>query len=79
MSQDQHRHNCEQNTFKDVEVRYEKINKEQWSRVLEQWHRPEHQSDKNDEIYAISYCNTLLISYCPFYGENLNEIESNNW
>ena len=39
-------HPCKENHDKDVEIRHEKINKEEWSWVLEQtWHRTEREID----------------------------------
>ena len=79
MSRKTHKHICQQNDFKNVEIHYDKINAEQWSWVLEQWYWPENRPGNNDEIRSISYCHTLLISFCPYCGENLNEIEGNSW
>ena len=76
------KHCCVENQYKDAEVRYEKINQEQWGWVLEQWQvATKHDVDdgyKGSEG-GLMCSHFLLISYCPFCGENLNKIEASTW
>ncbi len=75
-------HSCVENYDKDFEIRYEKINKEQWSWVLEQtWHRTGAEVERGlafqDE--SIMSTHTVLITYCPFCGICLTDIQENTW
>lgn len=69
-------HLCEQNWYKDVYIRYEKINKVEWSWILEQaWEVSE--IDLEDDIAGHEgqaiYSQTLMITYCPFCGSQLEQ------
>jgi len=82
MNKQEKTHYCEENWYKDTDVRYEKINKEQWSWVLEQtWHASEIEVEDGlaERAGEIISTHTVLISYCPFCGEKLTEIEENTW
>ena len=76
------KHTCEQNQYKDAEIQYEKINKEQWGWVLSQWQIAtefEIEDGYEGEIGSPMCSHHLLISHCPFCGENLEAIEKNTW
>lgn len=72
-------HNCIENIYTDAEIRYEKINIEQWSWVLEQIWVASH-SDVSDgtasNVGEIISTHTVLILYCPFCGGNLTMLKS---
>lgn len=75
-------HNCKENWYDDAEVLYRKINKEEWSWVLDQT-RAASKFDVDDgkairEGETLGF-HTLLISYCPFCGSNLTEFLKNTW
>ena len=76
-------HRCKQNWYVDVEIRYEKINVEQWSWVLEQSFRTSHNKTDNnlsdDDLENIVSSDKVLISYCPFCGCNLTKLKKNTW
>lgn len=75
-------HQCKENWYDDVVVRHEKINKEQWSWVLEQtWVAStlEVEDGLADSEGATISTHTVLISFCPFCGENLLEKQENTW
>lgn len=60
-------HHCKENTYKDVEIRYEAINSEEWSWVMNQWHEGEEGGEK------VTFCSHyLLITHCPFCGVSLD-------
>ena len=75
-------HKCKENWYSDVEIRHEKINKEEWSWVLEQtWRASKFEVEDGvaeEEGETIS-SHIILISYCPFCGLNLTEIQENTW
>ncbi len=75
-------HRCKENCNSDVEIHYEKINKEQWSWVLEQtWHASKYEvADRlAKQAGEIISTHTVLISFCPFCGKNLVEMKKNTW
>ena len=75
-------HQCKENRDDDVDIRHEKINKEQWSWVLEQtWFASKFEVEDGiaDREGATISTHTVLISYCPFCGENLTEKQKNTW
>ncbi len=82
MSKKELMHNCEQNQYHDAEIRYEKINQEEWGWVLSQWQLADeidiesgYQGEKSSQMCS----HHLLIKYCPFCGEDLEEIEQSTW
>lgn len=71
-------HICEKYIPHDVTITYEQINVSELSWVLDQyWYATEKEvkdgfaKKKGDEIVS----HRLLISYCPFCGEKLTELE----
>jgi hypothetical protein len=75
-------HKCKENWYNDVDIRHEKINKEQWSWVLEQtWCATELEVEDGiaDHEGATISTHTVLISYCPFCGIKLTEKQENTW
>ena len=75
-------HRCKKNWHKDVEIRFEKINKEEWSWVLDQaWIATKiefdtgHAEEEGEQICR----HILLINHCPFCGLNLNDVKRNTW
>lgn len=78
MSNREENYCCEGNSHKDVSIRHEKIDAIQWSWVLEStWHAIESKvkDDLASEEEIVIHSDTLLISYCPFCGENLTLIQ----
>jgi len=75
-------HHCKELRPDDVKIKYDKINMEECSWILEQtWYATKCEVDEGlAEIIgdAIS-THRLLISYCPCCGENLTKIKINTW
>ena len=64
-------HDCDRNSYKDVEIRFEGINESEWSWVLEQtWFASKFDvEDGNAEREGeIISSHIILVSYCPFCG-----------
>ena len=82
MNHKEEMHKCSANWYKDVVVRHAKINGEQWSWVLEQtWSASRSEVGDGllgDEREMLSI-HTLLISFCPFCGEELTGKMDNTW
>ena len=75
-------HSCKENHDKDVEIRHEKINQEEWSWVLVQtWHRTEREIELGFAFQdgSIISTHTVLIAYCPFCGMCLTHRQENTW
>jgi hypothetical protein len=75
-------HQCKDNRYKDVEIRHEKINREEWSWVLEStWYATETEVEDGlaTEEGIPLHSDSLLIAFCPFCGENLLEKQKNTW
>ena len=75
-------HSCKENHEKDVKIRHEKINKEQWSWVLVQtWHRTEAEIELGLAFQdgSIISTHTVLIAYCLFCGMHLTDRQENTW
>ena len=76
MIKKEEQHSCKKNGYEDAKIRYEQINVELWSWILEQtWYATESEvkdgvADHEREIIST---HTLLISYCPFCGINLTK------
>ncbi|QMU61196.1 MAG: hypothetical protein GKR92_05565 [Gammaproteobacteria bacterium] len=69
-------HQCSQNKYKDVEIRYGKINKEQWSWIIETtWYATESEVEDGlaREVRIPLHSDTLLINFCPFCGVNFSD------
>lgn len=68
--------------YDDVVIRYQKINKEQWSWALEYtWYATQSEVDDGmaDNVGSAIMSDTLLISYCPFCGYKMTELRKNTW
>jgi hypothetical protein len=64
-------HTCEENWYKDVEIRFEGINQEEWSWVLEQtWFASKFDVDDGnaEREGEIIGSHIILVSFCPFCG-----------
>ncbi|MDH5669601.1 MAG: hypothetical protein OEY86_16505 [Nitrospira sp.] len=75
-------HSCKQNQHEDAEICYEKINQKEWGWILSQWciATVDDVGDGHEGTVGAPMCSHhLLISYCPFCGENLINIEENTW
>ncbi len=75
-------HRCKENWYVDVEIRYEKINLEQWSWVFEQSFRTTRYKAGNklsNDLENIVSSEKVLISYYPFCGSNLTKLKENTW
>jgi hypothetical protein len=75
-------HDCEENFYKDVVIRYQRINVEQWSWVLAYtWYATQSEVDDGmaDSVGSIIMSDTLLITCCPFCGYRLTEEKQNTW
>lgn len=75
-------HRCKENWYSDAEIRYEKINREEWSWVLEQtWYANQEEVDDGaaEHVGDVISSHTVLITYCPFCGRKLAEGKANTW
>jgi hypothetical protein len=75
-------HRCEGNFYDDVSIRYQRINKEQWSWVFDYtWVATQNEVDEGlaETVGSPIMKDTLLISYCPFCGCKLIGIRENTW
>ena len=65
-------HACEANWYKDVEIRFEKINQQEWSWILETtWREPTETAGSDQSEGGPLNIHTILVSYCPFCGSDL--------
>ena len=70
-------HQCDANWYKDIEIRYEKINREQWSWVFGYtWYAAQSEVEDGiaNHVGDVIMMDTVLITYCPFCGDNLTEL-----
>ena len=67
-------HLCEANGYDDINIRYQRINEQQWSWVLEQEFKASDFGFESAPVPAADRCSmAALISYCPFCGVDLTE------
>lgn len=75
-------HRCDENQYNDVEIKYQKINVEQKSWVIDYtWYATQGEVDDGitEKVGDVIMSDTLLISYCPFCGNKLTDQKKNTW
>ncbi|WNZ57373.1 hypothetical protein QT397_08565 [Microbulbifer sp. MKSA007] len=74
MSKEKLKHCCRQNQYEDAEIFYQKINRVAWGWVLSQWQSATEfdiEDGYEGEVGSQMCSHHLLIRYCPFCGEDL--------
>lgn len=75
-------HQCDKNFYDDIEIKYQKINVEQESWVIDYiWRAKDGEVDDGfaEKIGEIIMMDMILISFCPFCGSKLIDQKKNTW